>query len=417
MTLQKRLATAIATGALLANSVLPVLASDTTLVINGNAQGSDNTVKVDVSKSNTVVQENKANVENKFNIDSSTGDNEADGNNGGEIKVKSGDSTVTAKADNQLNSNSYESDCCEDAGDTEIIIKDNAQGSDNKVKYDVDNDSDVFQTNDADVENKFYIDSTTDYNTANGNNGDGDIYVISGDSTVVAKANTTANANVAKKGGNGAGSEGSVWLGVMDNGQYSDNEIDLDVEIDDTLVQENEADVENKFDVDSSTGDNEADKNNGAGYIRVQSGDSDVTVKADNTVNFNYMEDDCGCWGLGDVFAKVNGNAQYSDNEIEAEFSIDEGKDEGSYQYNDADIENKFDEIDSDTGYNGSSKNNQGSDGDPIVVSGNSDVHAHATNEGNVNTIGGDMGIDWDWDTDEAWNAWMVFMGWYQAHN
>lgn len=418
MTLQKRLATAIATGALLANSVMPVLAGDTTLVINGNGQNSTNNVAVNVTKSNTVVQNNTADVTNKFDIDSSTGNNSADGNNGGDIRVKSGDSNVEAKASNQLNTNSYESDCCEDTGDTVVKVSGNAQNSTNDVDLDMDTDSSVFQDNDADVDNKFYVDSSTGDNSADDNNGAGTIIVKSGDSNVVAKANTVANANVVKRNGNGDGEHGSVWLGIVDNAQGSDNDIDLDIDVDDTIVQSNYADIYNKFDVDSDTGYNSGDGNNGdEGYIHVESGNSDVTLKADNAVNFNMIEDECGCWGLGDIFAKVDGNAQNSDNRIDADFSIDEGSEEGSFQYNDADLTNKFDDVDSDTGYNSADDNNQSDDSDPYVKSGNSDITAKATNHGNINTIGGDMDVDWDWDMDGAMGSWMAFMAWFGAHN
>ena len=109
--LQKKIATFIASGALLVNTALPVLAG-TTIEISGNGTDSDNDATISFGQSTTVVQSNTADVYNQVDAEADTGDNTANDNTGGEVSVETGDDDVNVKVGNTLNSNSAEVDCC-----------------------------------------------------------------------------------------------------------------------------------------------------------------------------------------------------------------------------------------------------------------------------------------------------------------
>ena len=64
MDLKRKVATGIATGALLANVVAPMAFAGTTIEISGNGSGSENWVETTQSSNTTVTQNNVAEVQN-----------------------------------------------------------------------------------------------------------------------------------------------------------------------------------------------------------------------------------------------------------------------------------------------------------------------------------------------------------------
>src|SRR3989304_5885670 len=101
--LQKKVTSAIAAGALLLQVALPVLAQSTTLVITGNGAESDSDINVAQTTTTTVVQNNYAKIKNDVDADSDTGDNDANYNTGGNVSVKTGDADTAVLIDNKVN--------------------------------------------------------------------------------------------------------------------------------------------------------------------------------------------------------------------------------------------------------------------------------------------------------------------------
>ena len=156
MIINRRIATAVATGALLFNSFAVPAFAATTIQITGNGADTENKVDLDINKTNTVVQNNTANVTNKVEVDSSTGGNEAKDNLGGSVKFDTGNSDVKVAVQNMLNKNSASLSCCNSV-ETSVKIADNLSKSKNKVDLDLSNSNEVYQDNNADVYNNLWL--------------------------------------------------------------------------------------------------------------------------------------------------------------------------------------------------------------------------------------------------------------------
>lgn len=389
--INKRIATAIATGALLLNSFAVPAFAATDVTVTGNGRDSDNTASVNLSKSNTVVQNNTAKVSNNVDVSAKTGGNKANDNSGGDVSIDTGNSSVGVAVKNMLNKNSASVDCCEN-GDTTVKIGDNLRGSDNNVDLNMDKTNSVFQDNSAHVNNDVDVDSKTGGNQAS-DNSSGDVSIDTGKSDVTVGILTFANANFAKiGGGSNAGGDLSLW--VSGNGRNSDNSIDANIDASNTVTQDNNAHVGNDVNVDGNTGSNKAGDNNG-GEVSVDTGNSSVDALVANVGNFNWADMSCGCL-FDDVTAKVANNGRDSDNSVNLDLSDNQKafQDNGAHVYNDLD-------VNGDTGYNKAEDNNSGSNGaDPSIDTGRSDVGTEVVNQFNSNNagIGSEFDFDFDWD-------------------
>jgi len=386
--LKRKLITGIASGAILLNALTPFAFADTTIQISGNGSSSDNTANVSFDQSTTVVQNNTANVSNNVDVDADTGDNDAEDNTGGDVSIETGDADVDVDVSNTLNSNSANVDCCQ-TGDTEVLIQGNGTNSDNDANLNLTTDTGVFQDNYAYVKNDVDVDADTGNNDAKDNTG-GDVTIETGDADVSVSLATTANANWAQVGS--SGQNGDISLRILGNGSNSDNTIKLWLDNSVLLAQNNSAYIHNDVDVDADTGDNDAEDNTG-GDVTIETGDANVDVDVDNAVNFNWADVNCGCL-LEDLLAKIDGNGTDSDNDINAWLSFNQGE-EGSFQDNDAYIDNDLDDLDADTGNNDNEDNTAEGDGDPSIETGDADVDVDVNNSGNVNVLGGDSDFEW----------------------
>lgn len=389
--INKRIATAIATGALLLNSFAAPALAATNVQVSGNGSKSDSEVKLDLNKSNTVVQNNNANVTNNVNVKAKTGDNDAKDNTGGDVSIDTGDSSVGVAVKNMLNKNSAAVNCCA-GGDTNVKVDGNGSKSDNEVKLNMDNSNEIFQDNDAKVKNDVKVDSQTGKNKTNDNT-NGDVSVETGDSDVSVGLLTFANTNFATIGG-GDEEGGALSLWVTGNGSKSDNKIKADLDNSSTVKQNNDAHVYNDVDVDASTGKNDA-KDNTGGEVSIDTGDAMVETLVANVGNFNWADLSCDCL-FDDVTAKVANNGSKSDNEIKLD---SEGSNE-LFQDNYAKLDNDVDGVDASTGNNDADDNTLGSyGGDPSIETGDAGVGAEVMNQFNSNNAGiGDVEFDFDWD-------------------
>jgi len=383
---KKKLITGIATGAILLNALTPLAFADTTIEISENGSSSDNTANVNTESTTTVVQNNTANVSNNVDANATTGGNDANDNTGGDVVISTGDADTSVDVSTAVNANQADVDQCNCDNDADVLISGNGYNSDNDVKLKTSNDVSVFQDNTAKISNDIDANAKTGNNDANRNTG-GDVLVFTGDAQSSVNVDNKANANIAKVGGNGDGSD--MDLRIIGNGSNSDNDIRVEAHQSVLLVQNNDAYVYNNIDAKAKTGGNDANDNTG-GDVIIDTGDAKAWVEVDNMVNFNAADVDCGC--LSDVLAKIHGNGSNSDNDIKAKIE----KDLSAFQDNASDLYNYVD-AEAKTGHNDAKRNTGPVDGiDPVeILTGDSTSWTDVNNSGNVNIFG--PSIDW-WD-------------------
>lgn len=405
--MSKRLVSAIAAVAMLLNSAAPALA--TTLEISGNGD-SNNEINVDVDQETNVVQDNTANISNDVDVTANTGGNTASRNTGGDVLVDTGNSEADVTISNTANSNVADVECCE-SGDVDVLISGNGDGSTNKVDLDVNqyegkgedpgSGTHIYQDNYAKVKNDVDVTANTGDNRASSNTG-GDVLVFTGNAKIAdegVKIVNSVNSNSARVGGNAGGDEGpALSVRILGNGSDSKNTIDLDFDREVIVSQDNIARITNDVDVNALTGNNWVARNTGGTAI-VDTGNAYADVMVDNMANFNWADVDCGC--LMDILAKVHGNGDGSENKIRAnlddelvvfqdnDWSCDKGygwwwfwrKHGYKKPCNDVDAT-------ADTGNNAVNRNTAEGEGDPAVVTGDSEVDVTVGNTGNSNVFG-----------------------------
>jgi hypothetical protein len=385
---KRKLATAIATGALLLNAFTPIAFASTTIQISGNGAGSDNYANVTQTSTTVVNQTNTANVTNNVNANADTGDNKANFNTGGNVTINTGNANITANVSNTLNSNQAEVKCCQ-AGNTDVLIEGNGAFSNNTVNLTQVGATSVNQNNNAYVTNNVDAYADTGDNKAKWNTG-GDVTINTGNATVNTSVSTQANSNWAKVSPVlGSGSSTEVALRILGNGAGSDNFIGATLIKTTGVNQSNSAYVNNDVYADADTGDNKAKFNTG-GDVVIDTGNAKVTADVDNMVNFNSADVDCGCaFGL---LAKIDGNGADADehenygdpNVITALLVstqvVDQGN--GTSLYNDVD-------GNADTGDNKAKWNTGETNGssDPSVITGDATDNVGVSNSGNVNAL------------------------------
>lgn len=377
--IKNKIATAIATGALLLNAFTPLAFADTTIQITGNGSSSNNTANVTMNHSTLVTQNNVANVTNNVDADANTGGNDANDNTGGDVTIDTGNATSNVDVSNSLNRNHADVQNCDcDGGNTTVEISENGSNSDNEATLNTSSTTDVYQDNLANVYNYVDADARTGNNDANRNTG-GDVLVRTGHARADVEVSTHANANVASVGGDGNGA-GKTKLLIWGNGSNSDNSIDLTRDRSILLVQNNIADVYNYVDADARTGRNDANDNTG-GDVTIDTGNALARVDVDNELNFNVAEVSCGC--DMDLLAKVAGNGTDSDNDITASLSdlLD------VYQDNFGALDNDVD-ADAKTGRNRANRNTGPAGDDPTVFTGHALDDVHVSNNANTNVFG-----------------------------
>lgn len=393
ITMKKSLASAIATGALFVNTALPAFA--VTIEVSGNGSDSTSTVGTSLTNTTTVVQSNTANISNNVNADASSGGNRVDGTTGGNVTLRTGDSSVGVGITNTANSNTASVNGLGQNNNADVLVAGNGSDSSNAVSLGLSNTTAAFQNNVANFDNNVNADARTGRNRVDDTTG-GDVLVDTGNASVVTLLNNTANANSLRIG-NGLGSAqgGSVSARVIGNGADSVNTIGLSAQKSLTAVQNNYASIQNDVDADASTGGNDIDESTG-GDSAIFTGDATVEVGIDNMANFNAA--DLGSGYLTDVLAKVSGNGADSSNLISANLYDAQS----AFQSNDYSCGNGLtdlwfyydpsacNEVDANakTGYNGLDDSTNWGGTDPMVDTGDSNSTVVIENTGNANVLG-----------------------------
>src|SRR3990172_4110184 len=101
---------------------------------------------------------------------------------------------------------------------------------------------------------------------------------------------------------------------ITGNGVESENEAEVKVENTTTVVQSNNAKVENKVDANANSGYNDANRNTG-GDVVVDTGDAKSDVAVSNSLNSNSAS--VACCAAGDTKVVIADNGDKSENEAE----------------------------------------------------------------------------------------------------
>lgn len=176
-----------------------------------------------------------------------------------------------------------------------------------------------------------------------------------------------------------------VTLQVSGNGSDSQSTVDVQKQSNTQVNQTNFAEVDNKIDVSSNTGDNEIEDNTG-GNIDLETGNANQTVVVSNKLNSNVADvEECDCEG-GETDVLIEGNGTNSTNRVDLEQRTRVDVD----QFNAADVWNNVDHY-ANTGRN-DIEDNTGADIE--ADTGNATATTVITTEANSNwaTVGGSNG-------------------------
>ncbi len=308
--LAKKVAVAVSTGALLAQSLIVPAFATITVEVSGNGVNSDNTTTVTQTTTTSVVQSNTANVSNDIHAVAESGENTANGNTGGEVKIDAGAATAAVTVSNTLNSNEAEVACGGCAGDVNVKVANNGKDSDNDVNLGVSNTSYVNQNNTANVNNDVDVHADSGDNEAEDNTG-GDVSITTKLAKATADVSTEANINVAKVGADQ--SAGALDILVTGNGVHSDNDVVLGITNTTTVLQNNLANVFNDVEAVAESGENEVEGTTN-GEASIETGAAIAGAIVDTSANFNWADVEGCCEMDGSV--KVVGNGVNSDNDV-----------------------------------------------------------------------------------------------------
>lgn len=280
--------------------------NDLTVAISGNGSDSDNEANVAVENATHVTQTNVANISNNVDIDSDTGDNDANDNTGGDVSIETGDASAGVAISNSANANVASVSGGDDEGDgLSIWITGNGSDSDNELNLALSGNTVVTQSNYADISNDVDVDADSGGNDAEDNTG-GDVMIETGDAEVEVDVDNAANFNVASVE-ECCFTDGTVKIGG--NGSDSDNELNAALSTGLFATQTNDYDCDggseswlslfeggrdgdscNDVDVDTETGDNDANDNTAwEGDPSVETGDAGASVELATSANSNGL--------------------------------------------------------------------------------------------------------------------------------
>lgn len=178
--------------------------------ITGNGSFSDNKIKLNLDRSVTLVQDNKAKISNWVDANAKTGHNEAKDNTAGDVVIDTGNATARVDIDNLANFNAADIDCgC--VTDVNAKISGNGFESDSKIKAHLNDNVNLYQDNKAKLKNWVDTNAKTGKNEANRNTGAveavSDPFILTGHALSEDSVTNAANVNLASSG-EGSGNHG-----------------------------------------------------------------------------------------------------------------------------------------------------------------------------------------------------------------
>jgi hypothetical protein len=378
MTFNKRIITAIATGAVLVNAMAPLAFADT-LTVSGNGALSNNAVNVTNTAATVVNQTNNTNITNHVDSNASTGGNSSNFNTGGNSTIQTQNASTNVSVTNAAGLNQANISCgCNNSGAT-VNITGNGAESNNGVG--VNNASTIFlnQDNNSRFNNDIDANATTGKNDSSFNTG-GSTIISTGVASTTVNVNNKANANIANVGGSSDPNAGGSSVTISGNGALSNNGVALNQVSALVLDQTNNANIRNDVDANARTGNNTAQFNTG-GFTGIGTGNATTNVNVNNLANFNAADLNCDCTFDG-LTVKVAGNGAESDNGVVADSasSVFPDQTNGTSLFNDVDGNAK-------TGLNDLGFSTGSVNGDPLIFTGAGSSTTNVNNAGNVNLL------------------------------
>ena len=263
--------------------------------VTGNGSESVNTVSAEISQTTSVVQENNASIENSVDTSADTGGNTASDNTGGSVQIETGDIIEELTIENAVNSSFVDIPCCE--SDFSAEISGNGEGSENTINISEENNTEIYISQNADIDNRVEGSANTGNNSANDNTG-GNILIDTGSIFVTGGIKNGPVNFYNITGGSGGG---DVSVRVSGNGSGSTNFINLLFGNLASLMVNNYADLDNDVTWDLNTGGNEANGNTG-GDTEIRTGDIFFNLLVENgPINTGGID-----WGCCDIFDPGN---------------------------------------------------------------------------------------------------------------
>ena len=197
----------------------------------------------------------------------------------------------------------------------EIVVSDNGSGSESEVQLTQDTETNVTQTNEANVANDVDVSANTGDNEASDNTG-GNVAIETGDVTENISVDNSVNSSVVETGC----CPQEVTATISGNGADSENEIDLEIENETQISINQLAYITNNIQGTANTGGNTANDNTG-GNVSIETGSIHIAGGIQNgPINSASVS---GGTGGGDISAKIWGNGADSDNSIDADLDFD----------------------------------------------------------------------------------------------
>lgn len=401
--LAKKVAVAVATGALVTQSMIIPAFGTINVVVSGNGVDSENTVEIEQQQTTTVNQSNTANISNDIEATANSGGNKVDDSTGGDVEIDTGNATTNVDVVNTANSNEAVVNCGGCAPDLNVEISENGDGSKNLVDYDFNEKvagTTLNQTNNAYVKNDVDAKANSGYNKVDDATG-GDVTIDTGKATTDVDVTNTLNANVAFVGG---GQGGALNLIISGNGVDTNNTLEVELAAWTVLNQSNYASVLNDVEVVANSGKNKIDDATG-GNMEIDTGDAWAGAKVDTVANFNWAEvlDCCEFGGLIKIASNGEGSKNLADVQLTSALDVAQTNDLScsrmryprpmelllslipEYRHHDKDC-NDVDAI-ADTGDNKIDDSTGSVDGDPLIDTGAATTDVNVSNGGNSNVF------------------------------
>ncbi len=175
-----------------------------TLIESGNGELSKNKIDLDLTKANTITQDNYAKVDNDVDASAKTGDNKAKSITGGDVTIDTGNADASADVSNLLNLNAAFTNC-DCVGDIFAKESGNGEKSKNKIDADLTSTTEIFQGgkdngNNADLYNDVDASAKSGKNKVESTVGvphtDDPVTVTTGDSNSMTTVSNKANENI-----------------------------------------------------------------------------------------------------------------------------------------------------------------------------------------------------------------------------
>ncbi len=193
----------------------------------------------------------------------------------------------------------------------EFIIKNNGAGSTSEINYQVTNQTNITQNNNADINNNLDTNLNTGDNSASDNNGE--VNIETGDITENIDVENSGNTSIVEQACCPAN---NTTLEIIGNGSDSLNTINYKSVNRSTVSVNQLLNLENNLTGTANTGDNTAGDN--LGDTSVETGNITINANLENkNINRSFVK---GTTGSGpEILSKISGNGANSINTVDTE--------------------------------------------------------------------------------------------------